>query len=184
MSARGADGCGSAPSPRRRSATSAKSASTSATSPKNRAALMMSPERSCRSPSTYHWRRWWSRTFFGHLGGPLHQLSVHRCRSPRSASAPAATIRPSAISAGPGEPSRSSSHSSSTTVVALQRPVAVGQHGVVVQRAVELAGDLQLRCGLAPLAECGTAPDRRSRDAKAMSGRSRSTGCTIRRASS
>ena len=32
--------------------------STSAIMPKSRRALMMSPDRSCRSPSTYHWRRW------------------------------------------------------------------------------------------------------------------------------
>ena len=53
-------------------------------------------------------------------------------------------MRPSVTTSPLGDSSRSSSHSSSTSRPAMQRPVAVGQHGVLVGRLAQRAEGLEL----------------------------------------
>ena len=74
-----------------------------------------SPERSIRSPSTYHCRRWRSAGFRTGRPAPAPiSRATAPARSPRSARSPASTNRPSESTSGSGDPWRSSSKSAST----------------------------------------------------------------------
>ncbi len=122
--------CG--PRLRRRSLTSYAWGSAWRTRSKYSRARGMSPARSYRSASTYHWRRCRSAGLRSILEAPaVASMEMAPLRSPVSASDDAATMRPSASTSGSGELCRSSVHSSATFFGLRERALAVHQLGEV-----------------------------------------------------